>query len=116
MSTASAPVERTLAFEEGCRCRTIMATIITSRREHLATSAHLGRRHGCRAGICPDRRRHRRRQSRVGGRRPAQPQRRRLARAGAVRAQDRKSVVWGKRWSVRVDLGGPRVIKKKNKI
>src|SRR3546814_13701090 len=28
-------------------------------------------------------------------------------------AQDRKSVVWGKRVSVRVDLGGSRIIKKK---
>src|SRR3546814_21133262 len=26
---------------------------------------------------------------------------------------DRKSVVWGKRWSVREDLGGRRIIKKK---
>src|SRR3546814_14557058 len=29
--------------------------------------------------------------------------------------EDRKSVVWGKRWSVRVDLGGRRSIKKKTK-
>src|SRR3546814_16925619 len=28
--------------------------------------------------------------------------------------QDRKSVVWGKRVSVRVDIGGRRIIKKKN--
>src|SRR3546814_9819848 len=33
---------------------------------------------------------------------------------GAVR-RDRKSVVWGKRVSVRVDLGGCRIIKKKKK-
>src|SRR3546814_7284025 len=30
-------------------------------------------------------------------------------------APDRKSVVWGKSVSVRVDLGGRRIIKKKNK-
>src|SRR3546814_18259823 len=29
--------------------------------------------------------------------------------------EDRKSVVWGKSVSVRVDLGGSRIIKKKNK-
>src|SRR3546814_11610660 len=34
-------------------------------------------------------------------------------RAGAEAGRDRKSVVWGKRVSVRVDLGGRRIIKKK---
>src|SRR3546814_19911554 len=32
------------------------------------------------------------------------------------RDRDRKSVVWGKRVSGRVDLGGRRILKKKNKI
>src|SRR3546814_14078102 len=32
------------------------------------------------------------------------------------RHQDRKSVVWGRSVSVRVDLGGRRIIKKKNQI
>src|SRR3546814_15812193 len=32
------------------------------------------------------------------------------------RGRDRKSVVWGKSVSVRVDLGGRRIIKKKKKI
>src|SRR3546814_16675138 len=35
-------------------------------------------------------------------------------RAGTERNKDRKSVVWGKSVSVRVDLGGRRTIKKKN--
>src|SRR3546814_17837668 len=34
---------------------------------------------------------------------------------GVSRPTDRKSVVWGKSVSVRVDLGGRRIIKKKNK-
>src|SRR3546814_19525494 len=34
---------------------------------------------------------------------------------GEGAAQDRKSVVWGKSGSVRVDLGGRRIIKKKTK-
>src|SRR3546814_11741167 len=33
--------------------------------------------------------------------------------SGSNRARDRKSVVWGKSVSVRVDLGGRRIIKKK---
>src|SRR3546814_16715774 len=33
---------------------------------------------------------------------------------GVVAAADRKSVVWGKSVSVRVDLGGGRLLKKKN--
>src|SRR3546814_12674425 len=35
---------------------------------------------------------------------------------GAGGLRDRKSVVWGKSVSVRVDLGGRRIIKKKKKI
>src|SRR3546814_15569567 len=38
-----------------------------------------------------------------------------LARAGK-RRRDRKRVVWGKSVAVRVDLGGRRIIKKKNKM
>src|SRR3546814_20260888 len=34
---------------------------------------------------------------------------------GATRGLDRKSVVWGKRVSVRIDLGGRRYFKKKKK-
>src|SRR3546814_15614864 len=34
---------------------------------------------------------------------------------GAAGEEDRKSVVWGKSVSVRVDLGGRRIIKKKKK-
>src|SRR3546814_12183863 len=37
----------------------------------------------------------------------------RWIRAGRIERVDRKSVVWGKRVSVRVDLGGRRIIKKK---
>src|SRR3546814_13257813 len=48
-------------------------------------------------------------------------QQRSLARPGAAHhgndlAPDRKSVVWGKSVSVRVDLGGRRIIKKKHTI
>src|SRR3546814_17452908 len=39
---------------------------------------------------------------------------RQLEQIGELRPQDRKSVVKGKRVSVRVDLGGRRTIKKKN--
>src|SRR3546814_15909738 len=39
----------------------------------------------------------------------------RLTPNGVLVLEDRKSVVWGKSVSVRVDLGGRRIIKKKNK-
>src|SRR3546814_12150061 len=37
-----------------------------------------------------------------------------LQRTGGLQALDRTSVVWGKSVSVRVDLGGRRVVKKKH--
>src|SRR3546814_19763882 len=46
---------------------------------------------------------------------PARRVRLRLADQPAGLRSDRKSVVWGKRVSVRVDLGGRRIIKKKKK-
>src|SRR3546814_17241869 len=41
-------------------------------------------------------------------------QTKRIFRYGPVWEADRKSVVWGKSGSVRVDLGGRRIIQKKN--
>src|SRR3546814_17051545 len=38
------------------------------------------------------------------------------AQVESTTSEDRKSVVWGKSVSVRVDLGGRRIIKKKNQI
>src|SRR3546814_16398491 len=63
-------------------------------------------------------RRSRRTQARHGGRRPRPlPDRRYRARRRRIPriAADRKSVVEGKSVSVRVDLGGRRIIKKKKK-
>src|SRR3546814_11002446 len=49
------------------------------------------------------------------GRRPARRRRADARHRLSEPAEDRKSVVAGKSWSVRVDLGGRRIIKKKKK-
>src|SRR3546814_17437767 len=63
---------------------------------------------------------HRRRKAAVDRKhRPAAIRTQRHRHFGAIEQHeplDRKSVVWGKRGSVRLDLGGSRIIKKKNLI
>src|SRR3546814_19696401 len=55
------------------------------------------------------------RERRVGIRTAGQERRYVGRQVGVVGLEDRKSVVWGKSVSVRVDVGGRRIIKKKSK-